>query len=514
MLNTKNFARRVISIALFLIALILLMTPPSWAVGNAENGAKLYMKKCWWCHGKEGEADGPGAKFMRPPPRDFSMGVYKYKTSVHTTEIVREEDMFTMIKEGMPGTSMPSWKEIFKDEEIRDLVAHVKTLTDIFEEGGNPAQIGYGAKIASSPESIQKGRKAFEDAKCYECHGQAGKGDTMKKLKEDDGAIVWPRNFTKPWTFRAGWTPEAIFSRVTNGIPNTPMTSFAADKTGSGKLSEEDRWHVVNYVMSLADESKRIIEGDTVITARQIPAIPKDEKDPAWDGIERSNFWLVPQIIAKDRFFTPANDSISVKAVFSGSEVAFLLEWDDRSNSVPGDKAAEGIAISALTPDAIAIQMPVEFRDSSEKPYFGHGDTSNPASMLYWNAGSVDKPNVSKMITSTGLGGAREESDAAAAGFSVSASYETGTWKVMMRRKLESPNKDKDTQFEVGTYMPISFANWDGSNGESGSKHTLTTWYWLLLAPETGSDTVVYPGAVFILLVVGQFLISAAIRKK
>ncbi|MBA1332882.1 hypothetical protein QQ73_18050, partial [Candidatus Endoriftia persephone str. Guaymas] len=31
---------------------------------------------------------------------------------------------------------------------------------------------------------------------------------------------------------------------------------------------------------------------------------------------------------------------------------------------------------------------------------------------------------------------------------------------------------------------PISFANWDGSNGEVGSKHTLSTWYWLLLPPE------------------------------
>ncbi len=514
MLNTKSFTRRVISVVLFLIALTFLVTPLSWAVGSAENGAKLYMKKCWWCHGKEGEADGPGAEFMRPPPRDFSMGVYKYKTSVHTSEIVSDDDIFIMIKEGMPGTSMPHWSDIFKDEEIWDLVAHIKALTDIFEDEEKPAQVGYGAKIASSPESIEKGRKAFEEAKCYECHGKAGKGDTMKKLKEDDGAIVWPRNLTKPWTFRAGSAPEEIFARVTNGIPNTPMVSFAADKTGSGKLSEEDRWHVTNYVMSLADESKKIRDGDTVITARQTASIPKDEKDPAWDEIEKTNYWLVPQMIAKDRFFTPANDSISVKAVFSDSELAFLIEWDDRSKSVVGDKEAEGVAVSALKPDALAIQMPIQFRDSSEKPYFGHGDTSNPASMLYWSAGSVEKQNVSKMITTTGLGGAREESDAAAAGFSVSASYETGTWKVMMRRKLESPNKDKDTQYEVGRYMPISFANWDGSNGEGGPKHTMTTWYWLLLAPESGSDSVVYPGAVFILLVVGQFLFSAAIRKK
>ena len=32
-------------------------------------------------------------------------------------------------------------------------------------------------------------------------------------------------------------------------------------------------------------------------------------------------------------------------------------------------------------------------------------------------------------------------------------------------------------------FIPVSFANWDGSNGEVGSKHTLTAWYWLYLTP-------------------------------
>lgn len=41
----------------------------------------------------------------------------------------------------------------------------------------------------------------------------------------------------------------------------------------------------------------------------------------------------------------------------------------------------------------------------------------------------------------------------------------------------------------------MSFANWEGNNGEIGSKHTLTTWYWLLLPPDT-NNTLVY-GAPF-----------------
>lgn len=31
----------------------------------------------------------------------------------------------------------------------------------------------------------------------------------------------------------------------------------------------------------------------------------------------------------------------------------------------------------------------------------------------------------------------------------------------------------------------MSFANWDGNNGEAGSRHTQTPWFWLLLPHET-----------------------------
>jgi len=42
-----------------------------------------------------------------------------------------------------------------------------------------------------------------------------------------------------------------------------------------------------------------------------------------------------------------------------------------------------------------------------------------------------------------------------------------------------------DVIFRKGQFIPISFANWDGNNGEVGSKHTLTPWFWLLLPPDT-----------------------------
>jgi len=499
---------------LIVLATAFLASPVFAADGNIDNGKKLYMKKCWWCHGKKGEADGPAAGFMLPPPRDFSLGVYKYKTSPFNADfdLPRDEDLFYTISYGLPGTVMPSWKDILDEQERWDLVAFIKSLTDMFEDAENPPAISYANKIPSSPESIEKGKKAFQEAKCFECHGKTGKGSLIKKLKEDSGARVWPRNFTKPWTFRRPHTEEEIFTRVSTGIPNTPMPSFAADKTGNGKLSEEDRWNVANYVMSLADPNRAVKDGHTVIKGMQVTKLPDDEKDPAWDTIESTAFYLVPQIIQKDRFFTPSNDLIMVKAVFSDKDIAFLLELDDRTKSLPGDKVAEALAWGKLHSDAIAVQFPVKIPESSEKPYFGHGDASHAVSMMYWTSGTVDSPNTSAMFTYTGTH-KRKDSDAAAAMFTVSSSWENGTWKVMMKRSLKTPNKDKDVQFKAGIFVPIAFANWDGSNGESGSKHTLTTWYWLLLQPEAGNAVVVWPGAIFLILVVGQFLLAAKLRK-
>jgi hypothetical protein len=49
--------------------------------------------------------------------------------------------------------------------------------------------------------------------------------------------------------------------------------------------------------------------------------------------------------------------------------------------------------------------------------------------------------------------------------------------------------REKDIRLAEGrNSFPIAFAAWDGSNNsEKGSRHTMTTWYWLLLKPAAGS---------------------------
>jgi mono/diheme cytochrome c family protein len=194
-----------------------------------------------------------------------------------------------MISDGMPGTAMPGWSDLLSEQDIWDVIATVKAFAEL--EGEPERQVDYGTQVKSSPESIAAGKKLFlADDQCSECHGVEGKGDAIKKLKNDNGERTWPRNLTKPWTFRASNDPKDIFTRITVGIPTTQMPSFA-DPKSKKKLSIEERWHVANYVASLAKTEKTVRSDNTVIQAARIEGeLPASPDDPVWDSAPPSTW--------------------------------------------------------------------------------------------------------------------------------------------------------------------------------------------------------------------------------
>jgi mono/diheme cytochrome c family protein len=87
--------------------------------------------------------------------------------------------------------------------------------------------------ISADAASIARGKASFT-AECMSCHGPTGKGDgpaaaglekhpgdLSKRLPDSDGALFW---------------------KITNG--KSPMPAAT-------KLSEEERWCVINYVRTL-----------------------------------------------------------------------------------------------------------------------------------------------------------------------------------------------------------------------------------------------------------------------
>ncbi len=497
---------------LTLAATMLMAQPAIAAPGDAEKGEEIYAARCIGCHGEEGDGLGPAAERLNPPPRDFTLGLYKIKTTGFDDIVPNDDDLFRIIRDGMPATSMPGWGDVLSDQDMWDLIAYLKIFAGLEEEEPTD-QLDYGTQIASSEDSIGKGKALFED-RCSECHGLSGKGVATKKLKDDGGARTWPRNLTTPWTFRASNDPKDIFSRISVGIPGTQMPSFA-DPKSTKKLSIEERWHVANYVQSLAKTAEVVRPENTVVKADKAAGdLPRNPDDPRWMEVEPTTFFLVPQIIAKERLFTPSNDTMTVRAFYNDEALAVLLEWDDRTRSLPGDDKAQAIADEEMSEDAVAVQLPVTIPDGMKKPYFGMGDAAQPVNIWHWKSGAADGAESVSLSSARGFGDI-EERNTEDIGLSAAGVYQDGTWRVVMQRPLTTGDPAADIQFVEGRFIPIAFAAWDGSNGETGSRHTMTTWYWLLLKPPTGLRP--YFAALAIILLIGAaefwWVRSAANRK-
>src|SRR3990167_2301545 len=251
--------------------------------GTAAKGKEIYDKRCTWCHGDEGDGAGAAKERLLPPPRDFTSGNYKIKTSGFDEMVPSDDDVFRMIRDGMPGTAMPGWQDILAEQDMWDLVAYVKSFAQYDKPPAK--QVDYCTQIASSAESIEKGKKLFEDGdRCVECHGKSGKGSASKRLKGGGGERTWQRNLTKPWTFIGSSDPKDIYTRISTGIAGTEMPSFA-DPKSKNVLSVEDRWHVANYVASLAKTDKAVNAENTVIKADAVEGeLPNTPDDERWEA--------------------------------------------------------------------------------------------------------------------------------------------------------------------------------------------------------------------------------------
>ena len=87
----------------------------------------LYREHCAHCHGVTGDGAGPTASSLNPYPRDFRLGKFKFK-STPLRKTPTNEDLTRILRNGVPGTAMPSFQTL-DDQEIEALVDYVKYLT-------------------------------------------------------------------------------------------------------------------------------------------------------------------------------------------------------------------------------------------------------------------------------------------------------------------------------------------------------------------------------------------------
>ncbi|MCH7988450.1 MAG: cytochrome c [Planctomycetes bacterium] len=96
-------------------------------VGNVfQQGRRLYMEHCMHCHGVSGDGNGPTAPYLNPLPRDYRLGIFKF-TSTQQVNKVSRDDLERTVRNGIPGTYMPSFL-LLKDDELKAIIEYVRWL--------------------------------------------------------------------------------------------------------------------------------------------------------------------------------------------------------------------------------------------------------------------------------------------------------------------------------------------------------------------------------------------------
>jgi len=219
---------------------------PQTTAATIAKGKQVYDANCIQCHGAEGKGDGYGAPFLVPPPRDFTSGQFKFRTTASGL-LPTDDDLFRTISRGANGTGMPPWKYLLSDDDRWALVDYVKTFEPRFADTHGLGPMKLPDAPPKSP-SASRGRDVYGKMQCAKCHGDDGRGvgPSSPTLLDAKGRYVNSRDFTQPGSFRTGWTDREVIRTLETGMNGVPMPSY------SGVMSKQDEYDLVAYILSMS----------------------------------------------------------------------------------------------------------------------------------------------------------------------------------------------------------------------------------------------------------------------
>lgn len=237
-----------------------------------NKGKYIYQEYCMACHGERGDGKGVAAKGLVPPPRDFTLGIYKFG-KVISGELPHDSHLKELIVKGLHGTAMLPWD--MSDGQLDAVVQYIKTFApDVWENKSQPladeivvTKDPYG--LAHKSSAIQRGKEVYHiEAQCQSCHrAYVSRSElsqmnqkinneaitvfdeemyTLKLQDSEHNAKFLPPDFT--WhEIRSAQTVEELYVRLAAGVGGTSMPSW------KDVLEDSDIWAVAHYVKHLMD---------------------------------------------------------------------------------------------------------------------------------------------------------------------------------------------------------------------------------------------------------------------
>ena len=276
-----------------------------------NHGKEQYVQYCRPCHGPDGDGKGLSATGLRPPPRDFSQGLFKFG-GVTAPALPPDSELIRIIRGGLHGTAMLAWD--IPDQDLNDTIQYVKTFSPRWKEEkpGEPIQVSadpYGPSKKAA--AIEMGKKIYHaKAQCSGCHpsyvthqelyeitkAMTGTGMTTfseemyhSQPKDSEYCLEWkPAEPPAGAEARDKWISDRECAKPVRVVPpdftrdnirnvrlarNQPYNRIVDDNvtmsdlyrtiaagigganmpTWKGALSEEELWGMAYYVKSLLD---------------------------------------------------------------------------------------------------------------------------------------------------------------------------------------------------------------------------------------------------------------------
>lgn len=222
--------------------------------------------------------------------------------------------------------------------------------------------------------------------------------------------------------------------------------------------------------------------------------LPSTPEDTAWARVSPMTLPLSGQIITRPVWPEPTARALRVRAIHNGTDLAFLLEWQDNTKN------------DRLTPgtfrDGVAIGLPL----GDAPAFFCMGQLDHYINIWHWKADwQSDIDRRAARNTDKQREGVRtfeviprrvsSVEDLIGGGFSTlttkekqgrvqgKALWKDGVWRVVMRRPLVSEEQENEAKLIPGRVQTVSFAVWNGENKERNGQKAVAPWFQLSIDP-------------------------------
>ncbi|MCH7505029.1 c-type cytochrome [PVC group bacterium] len=505
-----------------------------------DRGRVIYEKQCAVCHGADGAGDGEAAYLLYPKPRDFTQNKFRLVSTKNMK--ATDEDLFSSISRGMPGSSMPSWEHLSENDRW-GLVYYVRYLAEKKSSSGeegvlsgietetipwddlikmlssepNPkSSIQVTEEPQITPEGIEKGKELFAMA-CADCHGKEGKGDAVQKMTDSSGYAIRPRDLTTG-VFMRNDSSKELYWRIIGGLPGTPMPSYYE------VFTEEELWNLIHYTQTLSPPNshnrQRLFRKEIPVQEVQ-NVLEKDPLAQQWMGQTPIHITMAPLWRTAEQI-----ESIDVRVLRNDKQVGIHMTWKD-------DTLNDSLVKTQSFSDGVALQ----FSNEEDPPTFTMGSKDSPVTIWHWKAAwqkdlnqrediedeypnaavdwyesettyehgtpfelSQSKTELHATEYLTGHKAGNPLSDpkrktaveiARAKGFGtltpmnlkkenvlVKGSWKDGVWHVVFIRDLKS---GEGVEFSPQKKLSIAFAAWDGEEKDRNGQKVVSSWNRLLL---------------------------------